>query len=71
MTTQVLIRDYEPPADHPGLRQCVVERQDHEHQIDARMPPGNDIADAYISEVLERCDKCAGRILADLEKELK
>lgn len=66
MSTRLLIRDYEPKTDLPGLRQCVVELQDYERQIDTRMPPGSDIADAYIGEVLNRCNECAGKVLIAL-----
>ena len=66
MNSGLLIRDYVEASDLAGLRQCVVELQDHERVIDPRMPPGNDIADAYIGEVLERCEECAGKILVAL-----
>ena len=46
-----------------SIRDCVIELQDFERRIDPRLPRGIDIVDDYISEMLDRCAKCEGRVL--------
>ena len=65
------IREYDPDVDFAQLRDCVIELQNFERQIDARLPAGEDIADEYITQMRFRCRSCAGRILvADLEGDI-
>jgi len=56
------IRTYEA-ADEAGCRACVVELQEAERRIDARLLAGEAMADAYLREMHARCDACAGAIL--------
>lgn len=65
------IREYDPDVDFAQLRDCVIELQNFERQIDARLPAGEDIADEYITQMRFRCRSCAGQILvADLEGDI-
>ena len=59
----VEIRKLELPGDLAGLRACVVELQDFEYQLDSRYPDGESIVDAYIPDVLKRCEQYAGATL--------
>lgn len=45
------------------IRDCVIELQEVERQIDPRLPRGIDIVDDYVAEMLERCKTCQGRVL--------
>jgi GNAT superfamily N-acetyltransferase len=44
------------------LRDCVVELQDFECSLDPRLPCGSDIVDAYVPQMLQRCESCDGQI---------
>lgn len=57
------IREFDCGADTMQLRKCVIELQDFERKLDPRLPTGEEIADMYISETLERCRACDGQIL--------
>lgn len=59
----MLIRDFNATEDTEQIRQCVIELQDFERRIDSRMPPGEEIADAYIAELLSQCVENSGKIL--------
>src|SRR3970040_2535593 len=54
----VNIREYCGDSNSSNIRECVFERQ-----IDRRMPPGEEMADAYMADMLARCEECQGRIL--------
>jgi ribosomal protein S18 acetylase RimI-like enzyme len=55
------IRDYEPRhRDH--LRTCVVELQDYEHDLEPALPRGEQMADAYLEFLFERCTRWRGRL---------
>ena len=69
--TAITIRKYNDANDRNQLRDCVIELQDFERQIDARLPSGEAIADEYIAQMLFRCGSCDGRILvADLDDDI-
>jgi GNAT superfamily N-acetyltransferase len=59
----MLMRDFNTTADTDQIRECVIELQNFERRIDSRMPSGEDIADAYIAELLSRCVENSGKIL--------
>ncbi|MBT8080567.1 MAG: GNAT family N-acetyltransferase [Gammaproteobacteria bacterium] len=62
------IRDYRPATDYDGIRRCLVELQDFERDLDARLPGGEDIVDEYIPQLLRRCVRYAGKVIvADLD----
>ena len=57
------IRQARLDEDLDQIRECVVELQDYERRLDSRMPPGEEIADAYIAEMLRKVDATGGQIL--------
>ena len=57
------IRPYDRHTDYSQLRDCVIELQEFEREIDPRMPSGEAIADGYITEMLNRCRSCDGGVL--------
>ena len=59
----VEIRSLDLPGDLAGLRECVIELQDFEHDLDPRYPDGKAIADLYIPDILSRCERYGGGIL--------
>lgn len=60
---ETLVLGFDKARHSGGLRECMIELQEFERRIDPRMPPGADIADAYIAEMFGRCKECGGRIL--------
>jgi ribosomal protein S18 acetylase RimI-like enzyme len=46
-----------------GVRACLIELQDFERSLDSRMPPGADIVDAFVPDMLRRCARCSGKVL--------
>lgn len=59
----MIIRELDVGKELPALRACVVELQDFERTLDPRMPPGAEIADEYLDDMLQRCRECNGRVL--------
>lgn len=59
----IQIRRFDWATDAGQLRDCVIELQEFERKIDARMPGGEAIADDYIAEMLNRCRSCEGSVL--------
>ncbi|MCG8589869.1 MAG: GNAT family N-acetyltransferase [Proteobacteria bacterium] len=57
------IREYDPSRDGPAVRACFIELQDFERSLDLRMPPGSDVADAYLERMFQRCDEFDGVVL--------
>lgn len=62
-SSNMLIRRFSGDTDRAQVRACLIELQDFEREIDPRMPSGDDIAEAYIPDMLRRCTDCAGAIL--------
>jgi GNAT superfamily N-acetyltransferase len=58
----IVIRPFEP-RDASVLRQCVVALQEYERVIDARLRPGETIADEYCEYLHGRCRESRGIIL--------
>src|SRR5439155_22316864 len=56
-----MIRDYEPARHRDQLRSCVVELQEFERGLEPALPPGEEMADAYLAFLLERCSRASGR----------
>lgn len=64
MTTPgISYRDFDAAFDMDAIRSCIMELQDHEREIYPRLPPGTAVVDECIRHMLERCDKCHGRII--------
>lgn len=57
------IREFDKHSDTGDLRRCLIELQDFERSLDSRMPSGEQIADDYIPQLLQRCRQCAGKVL--------
>jgi ribosomal protein S18 acetylase RimI-like enzyme len=63
----MLIRDYEP-GDRAALRECVVQLQDAEREIEPRTADGDSIADTYIANLKNICSANKGKIfVAELD----
>ena len=56
------ILKYDSRAHTQALRDCVVELQDYERELDPRMPSGADIVDEYIPEMMQRCKSSLGQV---------
>src|SRR4030095_3632163 len=56
------IRDYDPSRDAPALRTCCVELQEFERRLEPDLPMGEEMADAYLPLLFERCARERGRI---------
>lgn len=56
------IREYDPAADYPALRTCFVELQAWERQFEPSMPRPEEVADAYLADMLKRCTASRGRV---------
>lgn len=59
----MLICDFNKHAHLDSIRDCLIELQDFERQIDPRMPKGSDIVGDYIPQMLHRCGTCKGKVL--------
>jgi GNAT superfamily N-acetyltransferase len=58
-----LIIDFDEKTHLAGVRACLIELQDFERSLDSRMPPGADIVDAFVPDMLRRCARCNGKVL--------
>jgi GNAT superfamily N-acetyltransferase len=56
-----VIREYDS-ADAATVRQCVVALQESERVHDPRLPPGEEMADAYCEQIHARCRASDGRV---------
>ena len=57
-----MIRAYEPERDRARLRACVVELQEYERNLEPALPPGEEMADAYLSHRLGQITGESGRL---------
>jgi GNAT superfamily N-acetyltransferase len=65
------IREYDQDSDFAQLRDCVIELQNFERQIDPRLPSGENIVDEYVTQMRFRCRSCDGQILvADIDGDI-
>ena len=53
---------YDSRSHAQALRDCAIELQDYERELDPRMPSGLDIIDEYIPQMMQRCKSCLGQI---------
>ena len=58
-----MIRDYEQAQHWDQVRSCVIELQEFERGLEPALPRGKDMADAYLTFLLDRCSKAAGLLL--------
>ena len=57
-----MIRDYEDARHRQQLRACVVELQDFERNFEPALPEGHQMADAYLAFLIDRCERCSGKV---------
>lgn len=57
------VREFNHATDKEQLRDCVIELQDFEHAVDARIPSGAEIVDDYILQMFDRCRHFGGKLL--------
>jgi len=58
----MLIRKFDEDTDTGSLRDCLIELQEFERSVDCRMPAGEEIADAYLSDMFLQCAMSKGTI---------
>jgi ribosomal protein S18 acetylase RimI-like enzyme len=58
----VIIREFDESRDGTALRDCFIELQNCERQLDPGKPEGSTIADAYLNRMLARCREWDGRV---------
>ena len=58
----MLIRKFDEDKDTRSLRDCLIELQEFERRVDSRMPAGEEIADAYMSDMFLQCAMSRGTI---------
>lgn len=63
------VRAYDPHTDATGLRAAFVELQDAERALDPFMPPGDEVADRYLEQLLSQCETSRGEIYVAVEDE--
>ncbi len=57
------IREWDPAGDRRAVRACFVELQDFERALEPGMPPGEQVADAYLDLLERRCREFHGVVL--------
>ncbi len=57
------IREFDASLDRQAIRICFLELQDFERRIDPRIPPGEQVADAYLDLMFGRCLEFNGCVL--------
>lgn len=57
-----MIRPYDPTRDHAGASACIVELQEFERDLEPALPPGPEMADAYLAVLVGRCARHAGQL---------
>jgi ribosomal protein S18 acetylase RimI-like enzyme len=57
-----IIRDFDHSRDRPALRDCFIELQNYERQLDPGKPEGSTIAEAYLNWMFARCREWEGRV---------
>jgi ribosomal protein S18 acetylase RimI-like enzyme len=62
------IRELDRARDAAGLRACFVELQEYERGLDGALLPAEEIVEAYLERMLERCRTWRGRVfVAEVE----
>jgi len=63
MDARWTLRDYDPRRHRGQLTSCIVELQEFERGLEPALPTGEAMAEAYLTFLLERCARTAGRII--------
>lgn len=58
----IVIREFNYSHDTAALRDCVIELQNHQRQLDPGKPEGSTIAVVYLNWMFARCRDWEGRI---------
>jgi ribosomal protein S18 acetylase RimI-like enzyme len=58
----MVVREYRDAEDFLGVRTCLIELQEFERSLDARLPAGATIANAYLEGLFRRCDQFTGKL---------
>jgi len=61
------LREFDSAKDLPSLRKCFVELQEAERELRPGMPPGEEIADAYLESMFRRGAEFDGIVLVAVE----
>jgi ribosomal protein S18 acetylase RimI-like enzyme len=56
------IRDYAADRDSPRLRDCLIELQNSERELEPGKPEGSTIAGEYLDRMFARCRKWDGKV---------
>ena len=63
------IRDYDGAHDAAALHASFAELQDFERALEPDLPPGAEVASAYLPRLFERCTRWRGRIFVGVEED--
>src|SRR5262249_18528930 len=58
----VIVRDFDQSRDSAALRDCFIELQNYERQLDPGKPEGSTVAEAYLERMFARCREWDGRV---------
>jgi hypothetical protein len=58
----VIIREFDDWRDGPALRECFIELQNCECDLDPGKPEGSTIAEAYLNRMFARCREWDGQV---------
>jgi ribosomal protein S18 acetylase RimI-like enzyme len=58
----VTLRDYAADRDSARLRDCLIELQNSERELEPGKPEGSTIADEYLDRMFARCRKWDGKV---------
>jgi hypothetical protein len=58
----VIIREFDHLRDGTAVRDCFIELQNYERQLDPGKPEGSTIAEAYLNQMFARCREWEGRV---------
>ena len=65
-----VVREYDPQRDAQAIHACFVELQEAEREFEPELPPGEEVADAYLKLMFAGCEKWAGQVfVAEVEDE--
>ena len=61
------IREFDRARDMAAVRACFVELQEVERSLQPGMPPGEEIANAYLDLMFRRCQEFDGSVMVAIE----
>jgi ribosomal protein S18 acetylase RimI-like enzyme len=60
--SEITIRDFDRLRDSDALRDCFIELQNYERELDPAKPEGSIIVDTYLDRMFARCREWDGRV---------